>query len=78
MEANLARKYTTSVTVIFVKCKITIWWPSEIFLLLSFEWIYPNEPVELGPVKFRTEVVHTRTKCKYGEGADYSGYIRQI
>jgi len=37
-----------------------------------------NEPMELGPVKFRTEVVHTRTKYKYGEGAYCSGYVRQI
>jgi hypothetical protein len=46
---------------------------------IAFVWVdIPNEPMELGPVKFGTEGVDTRTKHKYGEGANYSGYIRQI
>jgi len=74
MEANLARKCTTSVTVIFVKCKMAA---ERNFAFAFFRMDIANEPMELGPVKFGTEVVHTRSKYKFGEGTYYSGYFRK-
>ena len=46
---------------------------------IAFVWMdIANEPMELGPVKFGTEVVHTRSKRIFWEVAYYSGYCRKI